>query len=94
MKGIVMIFDTRISGIPCQCQVNYYSPFKPMKIYGSGFGDAHPPEYEEFQFTILDRKGYKADWLENKLTVKDKDRLLEEFHIELTGERHGYIERF
>lgn len=89
-----MIFTTKIAGIPCQCEVIFHTKPEPMRITGSGFGDAHPPEYEEFQFTILDRKGYKAKWLEKKLTIKDIDRLLEEFHIELTGERHGYIDRF
>ena len=86
-----MQFDTKIAGIPCQCKVLDYSPYVPMSITGSGMGDCDPPEYECFEYEILDRKGYKASWLENKLTAYDKERLLEEFHIELTGERYGYL---
>ena len=86
-----MIFDTRVSGIPCLCQVNFHSPYKPMRVTGSGMGDCDPPEYEEFEFTLLDRKGYPAPWLEAKLKPVDQERLLEEFTIESTGERYGYL---
>ena len=86
-----MIFDTQVAGIPCQCRVNFHSPYKPMKVTGSGMGDCDPPEYEEFEFTLLDRKGYKAPWLEAKLKPADQERLLEELHIEQTGERYGYL---
>ena len=86
-----MQFETKISGIPCLCKVIEYSPYRPMKVYGSGMGDCHPPEYEEFDFEILDRKGYKANWLTKKLKPEDTDRLLEEFHLETTGERFGYL---
>lgn len=74
-----MQFDTTISGIPCKCFVHAYSPPKPMKVIGPGFGDALPPEEEEFQFTIQDRKGCSAPWLERKLEDSDYIRLLEEF---------------
>ena len=86
-----MQFETRIDGIPCICNVTHYSPDKPMRVYGSGWGDCDPPEYEHFEYEILDRKGYKAPWLEKKITPYEQDRLLEELHIELTGERYGYL---
>lgn len=86
-----MIFDTKIAGIPCQCKITFFSPYRPMKIYGPGMGDAHPPEYEELSFQILDQKGYPAPWLEKKITPKDQERLREEFHLEHTGERYGYL---
>ena len=71
-----MIFDTRVAGIPCQCQVLAYSPPRPMCITGSGFGDALPPEEEVFEFQLLDTQGKYAPWLERKLTQGDRDRLL------------------
>ena len=74
-----MIFSTKVHGIPCQCQVDYYSPYRPMKVYGTGFGDAHPPEPTEFKFTLLDRKGYRAGWLEKHLQDADVQRLVEEY---------------
>lgn len=72
-------FKTHVSGIPCICRVLHYAPELPMIITGTGFGDCEPPEYEEFEFEILDRKGYKAKWLEDKMDVDDEIRLKEEF---------------
>jgi hypothetical protein len=50
-----------------------------MRITGTGFGDADPPEPEEFNFRLLDRTDYPARWLEKKLTLNDKTRLLKEY---------------
>ena len=86
-----MQFDTKVSGIPCICKVIHHSPYKPMRITGSGMGDCDPPEYEQFEFTILDRRGYPANWLEKKLKPEDTTRLLEEYNLETTGERYGYL---
>ena len=74
-----MIFHTRVAGIPCQCLVYSYEEAIPMRITGTGFGDADPPEPEEFEFRLMDRKGYPANWLEGKLTLNDHDRLLKEY---------------
>lgn len=86
-----MEFDTRVAGIPCVCRVTNYQASTPMRITGSGFGDCDPPDPGEFEFKILDRKGYPASWLEKKLKPKDTDRLYEEFNLETTGERFGYL---
>lgn len=32
--------------------VSYYSPYSPMVITGSGFGDAIPPDPEEMEYEI------------------------------------------
>ena len=74
-----MIFHTRVGGIPCQCLVYSYYPAVPMRITGTGYGDADPPEDEVFEFRLLDRKGYPADWLERKLTNNDADRIKKEY---------------
>jgi len=74
-----MIFDTRVAGIPCQCEVLEYSEGLPMRITGWGFGDADPPEPGEFEYQILDRRGRYARWLEDKLTDDDDERLEREF---------------
>ena len=74
-----MIFHTRVGGIPCQCLVYSYYPAVLMRITGTGFGDADPPEDEVFEFRLLDRKGYPADWLERKLTNNDADRIKKEY---------------
>lgn len=84
-----MIFTTKISGIPCQCEVIGYFPASPMCITGSGFGDADPPEFEDIEYQILDRKGYNAPWLSKKLTREDDYRLRDEFAAACLANKYG-----
>ena len=72
-------FPTRISGIPCQIRVNEYYPAIPMRVTGPGFGDAEPPEPAVIEYEVLDRKGYKAEWLARKLSDDDDIRIQKEF---------------
>jgi len=74
-----MIFDTYVADIPCKCEVVLYTGYAPMRITGTGFGDADPPEEEEFEFEILDRTGHRARWLESKINESDEMRLLREY---------------
>lgn len=62
-----MIFDTRVNNIPCQCHVIYYLP--PI--------GKHTPA--EFEFTLLDRKGYRAEWLDKYVDDSVIDKLLMEY---------------
>lgn len=84
-----MIFQTRVNNIPCQCQVLEYSPAVPMHVYGTGMGDAHPPESAEFDFAILDSRGRKAPWLEKYLTPADTSRLLWEYETMELGDYYA-----
>ncbi|MGQ0335716.1 hypothetical protein [Halomonas elongata] len=77
-----MTFHTHIAGIPCLCEVTHYCASLPMLITGTGFGDAEPPEPEEFEYRILDRRGRLAEWLERKVTQEDETRLLAEYRAE------------
>lgn len=62
-----MIFDTRVNNIPCQCHVIYYlSPI-----------GKHTPA--EFEFTLLDRKGYRAEWLDKYVDDLVINKLLMEY---------------
>lgn len=75
-------FQTTVAGIPCICLVESYVSAKPWKQHtfrGAGPGDCDPPQDEEFEYHILDRKGYPAPWLEEKLDPDDNARLLQEF---------------
>jgi hypothetical protein len=74
-----MTFETTVNGIPCQCLVYAYAPARPMIIYGSGWGDCHPPEPEYFEYNLLDRRGRKAPWLERYITPEVNARLMEEY---------------
>lgn len=68
--------QTRISGIPCLIEVTSYYPATPMKWFRNG--DCAPPEDEEIEFRVLDRKGYPAPWLEKKMDEEDRIRIEQE----------------
>lgn len=62
-------FTTTIAGIPCGIAIDSYKPaleWKQHTFPGAGPGDCDPPELAEVEFTVLDRKGYPAQWLRNK----------------------------
>ena len=70
-------FSTRIHGIPCQVMITQYKNIagsynrrasSAMKYYG----------YTDIQYVILDRKGYRADWLRNKMDGDDENRIEDE----------------
>lgn len=63
-------FESRVSGIPCTVRVLSYAN-EPATF--------HHPGFFEFEYTIHDRKGYRAKWLENKITDNDVERLSEEY---------------
>ena len=84
-----MIFESKIAGIPCKIKVIHYIPYRPSKVYGNG--DADPPEYEDLEYMVLDRKGHSAPWLMKKLKPEDASRILEEYHLQIDGERYGYL---
>lgn len=85
-----MEFATHIHGIPARCRVLSYTSFKPMVIYGSGFGDAHPPQPVEFDIEILDQRGRHAPWLEKYVNPAVKARLLEEYRVMKDAEYYEY----
>lgn len=71
-------FPTKVAGIPCLCDVVYYAPSHEAHIAGLP-ENCYPSEPTEFEFRLLDRRGYKAPWLERKLTDEDEERLLNEY---------------
>ena len=84
-----MLFETKVHGIPCLCQVIDYTPSKPGQIYGPEIYDFDVPESERIDFELLDRRGYKAPWLEKLMNEDDPERLLEEFKLEMFGQKYG-----
>ena len=75
-----MEIETNVDGIPCICNVLAYVPARPWKQHtfaGAGTGDCDPPEDEEFDYEILDRKGYPAPWLERKISSEDEARFIQ-----------------
>lgn len=69
----MMEIESRISGIPCIIQVDRCFVQKPMGPSADSDWDCYG--YTEVDFTVLDRKGYPAPWLEAKLTEADRNRI-------------------
>ena len=65
-------FESHVQGIPCKVRVTYATPYVPASW------DA-PAEGGDFEFELLDRKGYRAKWLEAKVTEADVERLEKEY---------------
>lgn len=71
-----MQIESKIQGIPCLIEVTTFKSVKPWK----GSPQTCPSSddyygYNEIEFEVLDRKGYKAAWLERKMTKEDKARI-------------------
>ena len=65
-----------VCGIPCAVIVTHFIQVPPWP------GDAHtaPSDldyygYTEVEWELYDRKGYRAEWLEKKMTSKDRTEL-------------------
>lgn len=78
-----MIFETRIKGIPCQVEVTNYVN-RPAVTHLAP-EDCYPAEFE-FEYNVLDRKGYPADWLQEKVDRYTEDDLIEEFQRLLSAD--------
>jgi hypothetical protein len=68
-------FETRVNGLPCIAEVTYYEGTN-FRINSTSLEPNDHPELIEL--TLLDRKGYRAKWLERYLTPEIQDQLLYE----------------
>lgn len=66
--------ETTIAGIPCLIGVTHYECVRGSYSYNAA-SDMDYYGYSEAEWEVLDRKGYKAAWLERKLTARDHDRI-------------------
>jgi len=69
-----MQIETRVSGIPCLVDFEYFKQ-EPDHRADS---DWDYTGYIDIEYTILDRRGRPAAWLERKITSKDDERIREE----------------
>ena len=77
-KREIADLETTIKGIPCGIVVDHYTAGRDWIQHtfpGAGPGDCEPPEPEEIEWRVLDRKGYPADWLADKLSTSDCQRI-------------------
>ena len=66
--------ETTIAGIPCLVGVTEYHCVKGSYSYHAA-SDWDYYGYTDLDYVILDRKGYKAAWLERKVTDADTRRI-------------------
>lgn len=71
------MFESTIAGIPCQIEIENFQPIIPAKLSGPP-EDCYPEEGGEVEYSVLDRRGYPAPWLERKLTRADEQRIEQE----------------
>ena len=65
--------DTTIKGIPCQILITSHTYQKPLGPKADSAADCYG--YSDSEYTVLDRKGYKAEWLAKKID-KNTDELI------------------
>ena len=70
------LMDTKIAGIPCTIRVDYVSVTPPDSRADS---DWDYYGYTEFDYTVCDRRGRPAPWLEKKMTRADEARIHDEY---------------
>lgn len=71
-----MQIESNIQGIPCLIKVTTCTVVKPWRgcISKCPSSDDYYG-YTEVEFDVLDRKGYKAPWLEKKMSFNDFKRI-------------------
>jgi len=62
-------FDWRIANIPCIIRVESVRGQKPLGPSAESDWDCYG--WTDVEFEVLNRKGYKALWLEKKLTLEE-----------------------
>jgi hypothetical protein len=73
---------TQIAGIPCRIEVTSYTPYQPARLDGA-MEDAEEACSGEIGFEVFDMTGYRAKWLEAKLTQADIDGIFDEYESTL-----------
>ncbi|UOF81061.1 hypothetical protein [Caudoviricetes sp.] len=63
-----------VCGIPCIIGVTYYEPYVRAQTYGPP-ENCYPSEGGCGEYELLDRKGYKAAWLERKVDARVEDEI-------------------
>lgn len=67
-------FEAVVNGIPCGVVVTHCEPPYSASIdrsRGAGFGDAEPGYEGDCDFFLVDRNGYRADWI--KMEARERD---------------------
>ena len=68
--------EHRVAGIPCIIGVTYFDSVEGSYNYNAD-SDVDYYGYTESEWEILDRKGYRAKWLERKLDENENSEVEE-----------------
>lgn len=77
--------ETTVAGIPCFIGVTDYEPYQAAYISGPP-ENCYPSEGGHGDYILLDRKGYRAKWLERKITSRIEDQIQEEIFTHMEGQ--------
>lgn len=81
--------DSTVAGIPCKLgvtEIGYYIP----ATYGRSMEDSEPEDSSQHSYEILDRKGYRAAWLDAKCSKKDEEQHQLDIDKALEAISYGY----
>jgi hypothetical protein len=76
MSRYIVEIEGTVCGIPCIIAVTDYEGYTPAYVSGPP-ENCYPSEGGTGDFEILDRKGYRAKWLERKLTANEERHIQE-----------------
>lgn len=80
------LIEARVAGIPCTVRVDTCTIVGPWKGPASSAPSADDYYgYEEIEFTVCDRRGRPAPWLEKKMSRKDEDEITAKIIREAKG---------
>ena len=71
-KKHIIDYKITVLSMPCGAVVESFSPGYPAKLNALP-EDCYEGAEDEMEFIIVDRKGYRADWLMDKMTDDDWD---------------------
>ena len=80
---------TQVAGIPCQILITSYYPATPMK-YWKAEEYWQPPQEEEIEWEVLDRRGRPAPWLARKLSPADRRDIEKDLIAQCTNREEDY----
>ena len=81
-------FASKVCGIPCIINVDHYFRHSARISSAHNFlSDLDFDGYEEIEYSVLDRKGHPAAWLERKVTTEDHFRITAEISDVMREER-------
>ena len=83
-----MEIESRVCGIPCQLRVDSCVIQKPQGRRASSDWDC--AGYEDIEFTVLDRRGREAPWLQNKMTDDDIEKAESEILQKIRENKSDY----